>query len=393
MIGRDDRSASGGAGATGAERCMVVRPASRPWAVLRAATTPVIAVSAFSLFVLAGTGNASAHVAARLEESPWATWTLTPDIVIGTLVFAGLYIAGIRRLRHKSDRMRNLRHVSFLAGVATIFLALQSPIDALGEHNFLVHQIQHILLRMLAPMLLMLAAPQAALVAGMPAWGKRRIVAPVIESNGLRGVFAALAHPVPVTVLFVAALYVWQIPRLHAAALLNDYVHYSMHATMLFAGMLFFWRVFDARPALKSTGFGTRVVMLFFVMISQIMLGSYLTLKGQVLYPVYDQIGRVGAASALADEMLGGVVVWIPSSMMAVAAMVLVIRRWGHQEEREEGRRRQHDEGREPRMTSAELRHAVAAPNRAMAFGIAALVIFTFSVAIAVGLVSELLSS
>lgn len=324
----------------------------------------------------------------------WTTWEFTPDIVIGTLIAAWLYLAGMWRLRHRADWMRRLRHLSYLGGVATVFLALQSPVDTLGDHNFLDHEIQHFLLRMLAPMLVMLSAPQAVLVAGTPELVTRALVAPVVGSGFVRGLFGALAHPAVVTGLFIGTLYVWQVPSLHSAALLDDGVHYLMHATMLASGLLFFWRIFDSRPAPKGLRFGVRMLMIVLVIPTQIVLGAYLTLKQTVVYPTYDLLGRVGAENAVFDETLGGLVVWIPSSMMMVVAIIVIVRSWGRSEALGEQRRgdaalRTGAATGVP-LTAAALRNEVSGQNRAIAIGFAIIVLVFFSATIAIGVISEM---
>ena len=156
---------------------------------------------------MAAVTAASAHGILNDGVDPWTAWNLTPDITIGTLLVAGLYSVGLWRLRHKTDRMRVWRHVSFFAGLTAIFLALQSPIDPIAERVFLVHQVQHLLLRMIGPMLLFLAAPQGVLIAGMPETAQRRLLIPVITNRLVGGLFAFLSYPAIATALFIGALY------------------------------------------------------------------------------------------------------------------------------------------------------------------------------------------
>ena len=102
-----------------------------------------------------------------------------------------------------------------------------------------------------------------------------------------------------------------------------------MHVTMLIAGLIFWWRIFDLRPAPAGWRNGTRLTMLLFVMLSNIGLGAFTTLKSVLLYPAYDIVGRLFDISPLTDEMTGGFMIWMPSSMMSVLAVLIVIHRWG----------------------------------------------------------------
>lgn len=361
--------------------------------------TPIISgVVAFIGSTTAMATAAFAHGVLNDGVDPWTAWNLTPDITLGTLLVAGLYSGGLWRLRHKMDRMRSWRHVSFFAGLAAVFLALQSPIDPIAERVFLVHQVQHLLLRMIGPMLLFLAAPQGVLIAGMPKTARRRLLIPVITNRLVGGLFAFLSYPAIATALFIGVLYFWQIPRYHNLAILNDNVHYLMHASILFTGLVFFWRVLDTRPAPQGTRYGVRLMMLWVMILSNIVIGSYLAFKGPVLYSAYAQLGRLWNLSALGDELLGGALIWIPSSMMGVVAALIVVHMWGRHETKEEQRRsmmlRRRGYGHnEPPMTATELIQGAARKNRTMAFGFAGFVTAVFVAAIAIGLVNQMMRS
>ena len=355
-------------------------------------------VAAFIALTMAAVTAASAHGILNDGVDPWTAWNLTPDITIGTLLVAGLYSVGLWRLRHKTDRMRVWRHVSFFAGLTAIFLALQSPIDPIAERVFLVHQVQHLLLRMIGPMLLFLAAPQGVLIAGMPETAQRRLLIPVITNRLVGGLFAFLSYPAIATALFIGALYFWQIPRYHDLAILNDSVHYLMHASILFTGLIFFWRVFDTRPAPLGTRYGVRLMMLWVMILSNILIGSYLAFKQPVLYSAYAELGRLWGLSALGDELLGGALIWIPSSMMGVVAVLFVVHMWGRHETKEEQRRsmmlRRRGYGHnEPPMTATELIQGAAGKNRAMALGFAVFVTAVFTAAIAIGVINQMMGS
>ena len=334
-----------------------------------------------------------------LEEgaSPWTAWNLTPEITLGTLLVAGLYVNGVWRLRHKTDRARLWRHVSFFAGVGAVYLALQSPLDPIAERSFLVHQIQHLLIRMIGPLLIFLSAPQGALVAGTPGPVKRLVSKPVITSRAVRGALGFLARPVVTMVLFIGVFYFWQVPEFHNLALENDILHYVMHVSLLFTGLLFFWRILDWRPPPVGTRYGVRLMMLWITILSHIVLGSYLAFKGAVLYSAYDELGRLWN-TPITDERLGSILIWIPSSMMALLTLLIVVHMWGCEETRREQRRiaklaRYGHGWNEPPMTGADLVARAAPKNRSMAYGFAAFVVCVFAAAIMVGVINQMLAA
>lgn len=348
----------------------------------------------FVILAMARTAAAHSEPGYAADHS-WTVWQFTPDIVFGTLLAAVLYGAGLWRGRNKQQEKRLWHGVFFYTGLAAIFLALQSPIDTLSEHVFALHQVQHLLLHSLGPMLLMLAVPESALIGGMPEWLRRHVLAPVVMNRTIRATFAFLSRPAVATFLFVGSLYFWQIPEYHEMTLLDEPVHYLMHLSMLITGLLFFRRIFDPRPASLGTGYGVRLVMLCAAITGNILIGAFITLKSVVLYPAYDTLGRLWNLNALTDELLGGIVIWIPSSMMCVIAALIVIRLWGDRETKIDDWRRRRLAA-DAITTSSPLtqhRHPGASArsgNRALAFQLLTISLVVLAGVVAVATLSQL---
>lgn len=347
-----------------------------------------LAVLLFSTAALAHAGE-SHH-----DEIGWTNWEFEPAIFILTFIACLIYAAGILSRPRAEDPLRLWRHAAYFGGVAALFVSLESPVDAMADHLFWMHQIQHMLLRMIGPMLIALSAPQAMLIAGLPSGLRRGALAPFASSGAFRRIFSFLTDATVVTVLFIAALYVWQYPPYHNAAILNDDIHYTMHVTMLAAGLLFWWRIFDMRPPPMGLSYGTRLMMLWIATLAQIGLGAYTTLKGEVLYPAYNVAGRLFETSPLTDETIGGFIIWVPSAMMCLLAAILVIHLWGVQENRANENRlawlaSNSDASRYP-TTGAELVAQARPKNRMLAIGVLAFAVSMFGLAIFIGVLNQL---
>lgn len=290
---------------------------------------PLLAITAFAL----APATAWSYASGGESASPWTNWPLSLDILLPVLVAGVLYTIGLKR---RGDRggATAWRHASFFAGLAALLIALQSPLDAFAEHSFAMHQLQHLFLRSVGPMLLLLPAPQALLIAGMPEALRERVLRPLLTSRLIGMVFGFLAHPLVATLLLLGVPLFWHLPQYHNLSVLDLPVHYVMHVTMLVSGLFFFWRVLDPRPAPLGAGYGTRIVMSWAAIAGSIPLGAYIALKSSVLYPAYEVHGRLWDLGALGDEQLGGFVIWIPGSMMFVALLLIVIRMWGTRERR-----------------------------------------------------------
>lgn len=340
---------------------------------------PVVAAAALvALLPLPLFAHAGAQAAAG-----WA-WRFTPDIVVATSIAAALYLAGLRRLHGRGASPGAARIACFFAGLLSIFVALQSPLDALADRSFAMHQVQHLLLHAAGPMLIMLGLPQGPMAAGTPLALRRWVIQPATSSRALRWLVGALSRPPVAAGLFIGALYFWQIPRYHDMAVLDDGVHYGMHISMLAAGLTFFRCVFDPRPEPFGAPVRTRMLIVWAALAANIVLGAYTALKQSVLYAAYDQAGRAWGLDALADEQLGGLVAWIPGSMMYVVAALLLLDLWGRHETHADERRRRGL----PPAGAALARPRGAADNRALGLKLGIVAIAAFAIVLAIGVSS-----
>jgi len=320
-------------------------------------------------------GNAHAHAAT--QGSWWSQWTLTPFIVTPTLLILWTYARG-------ASRSSTWQRAGFLAGTAILFLALQSPLDALAETSFAMHQLQHLALLSLAPMLLALSAPAGALLAGMPDLLRRPIYAPLASNRLVRVTFGLLSHPSVAAATFVSVLLLWLLPASQAAALRNAWIHDAMHFSMLIAGMFLFFCAFDPRPPPIGARYGARVFALLTALLVNVPLGAYLSYKTVVLYPFYPGLERLGR-TPLPDEQLGGLIQYVPGSMMLVLAVLLALRAWHRSERRQEAWRRR---GLAAGAFDVRSEGTRARRNSRLALTLAAVCAFMFAAAFAGGMLA-----
>jgi putative membrane protein len=140
-------------------------------------------------------------------------------------------------------------------------------------------------------------------------------------------VLAVLQQPVIATVLFSGSFIFWLIPDMHFRAMIDPQLYALMNWTMVLDGVLFWVLVLDPRPKPPARiSFGMRAALAFGVMFPQIVLGAIITFTQHDLYPYYELCGRLyPSVSALSDQRFGGLIMWIPPSMMSVLAVILVI--------------------------------------------------------------------
>lgn len=273
--------------------------------------------------------------AAALAAAPWLVWQFTPIIIIPMIYVVVWYVRGRRR----SGQAIGARDAFFGAATLLLFLVLQSPIEGFSDQFLTVHQIEHMTLDMIAPLLLMLAAPQAPLLRGMPGWLRHRLVPSIMGNGALHRTFAAISQPIPASLLFIGTSDFWMIPRIHDASLRIPLIHDLWHITLFASGLIFFFRLLDPRPAPLGAPLLARILMCWLAEMNTILFGFYLSFKSVVLYDAYGRMAPFWHISALNDERFGGLTMWIPGSMMIALGAMIALYRIASHEDRVAGRR------------------------------------------------------
>ena len=312
----------------------------------------LMAVAVFLAWLL-GAQPAHAHGGVGPGQNVLTAWSWEPSVPLGVILVGALYVVGLRRWTDPSHPVNGWQRVSFFAGLAVVFLALQSPVDALSDHLFLVHQVQHLLLRMVGPPLLLLGAPLTPCLRGLPLAVRRRAVRPLVRNAIARRLYAVLTGPLVAALLFVGTLYFWQGPAVHNLSVRNDGVHYLMHLTMLLSAILFWWVVIDLKPRRSRMSYGVRALYLGFLAVPNIPLGAMIAFSPDVLYTAYGEVERLWGISLLADQAIGGTILWIPPAMMNLLAAVIMIGIWLQREEEQQRAREARQAARSTNRTGA----------------------------------------
>ncbi len=275
---------------------------------------------------------ASARVLAHGEGLPVPSfpgvlldWSLDPLPLIGCLLAAGAYLWAERQTDrvHAVTPVPRYRRWLFLGGLLAIAVALVSPIDTYEGQLFSIHMVQHMLLELVAAPLIVMAAPITLALRAASPRGRRWILA-VLHSRVLRW----LAFPLTAWLLFAAVNWGWHFSSLYNVALEDDVVHYIEHLTMLGAGLLFWWPVISPDPMPWRMPHPVRLLYLFLALPQNSFLGVALLSSESVLYPHYLTTIRSWGPSPLADQQLGGTLMWVMGDMVFLAAMLGVVAAW-----------------------------------------------------------------
>ncbi len=266
------------------------------------------------------------------------SWDLRIEVLLPLLLAGVLYLRGWLRLhvaRGGGQMATGARLAAYLTGLLVLGLALTSPIDVLGGQFFFMHMIQHLLLVMVVPPLLWLASPLPFGLWGLPAPARRQVGEWLKPKASFRRRLRSLTPPGITWMLFVAALLGWHDPGMYQAALRNDTIHDLEHLSFFLPAMLFWWRVIGAAPHVhKRLSRGARIAYVLGAAPPNMFAGMTIAFSGQLIYSYYAGVPRLWGMSALDDQRLGGILMWIPGSMMYILAALVFIARWMQEEER-----------------------------------------------------------
>jgi len=262
-------------------------------------------------------------------------WRFEPIVLLGLAIGAIGWVILARRVaaRHPDHPHPTWRGTAFLGGLATLALALISPIEAYEGSLFSVHMLQHMLLELVAAPLLLLGAPATlALRAASPS--VRSSLLAVLHSRAV----AVLSFPLLAWVLFAAVNWGWHFSSLYDQALENPWLHDLQHLTFLGAALLFWWPVIGADPARWRLPHPVRLFYLFLAMPQNSFLGIALMSAPTALYPHYLTNVRDWGPTPAVDQSIGGMLMWAGGDVVFLLAMGFVVAAWVRHEDRRTAR-------------------------------------------------------
>jgi putative membrane protein len=250
----------------------------------------------------------------------WLPWEFSwPEYLATALTL--LWFARGLQLLPKEQHPPLWRSISFVAGVLSFWIVLQTRIDYYAQHMFFVHRAAHFVLHHFGAFFIALGMSGPVLWAGIPDFLK-----PVVRSRPVQATLSFLQHPVMAPFLFVGLLYFWLIPQIHTRVMLDANLYELMNWTMAVNGVMFWSLILDSRakpPARLSHLM--RAALILVIELPQMVLGSILSLTEHDIYPVYTICGRVLDMTALNDQHYGGLIIWLPGTLTSFAAMIVVL--------------------------------------------------------------------
>jgi putative membrane protein len=281
------------------------------------------------LAALAAPAVAHAHRETPIGRgSLWTTWNTDLAVLVPLGLAGGLYAAGLFRLwRHSrvGAGIRRREAAAFAAGWLTLFIALVSPLDALGGELFAAHMVQHEAMMLVAAPFLVAGKVFPAWLWGLPA-GWRKSVDSLARSRPPAALWAFCTQPLAAWLLHALILWGWHIPFLFQAALRHNGVHILQHLGFLVSALLFWWTMVERRHGIAGWLLGAFYI--FTTAIHTGILGALLTFATSPWYPIYAATAPAWGFSPVEDQQLGGLIMWVPGGAVFMIVTLLSLMRY-----------------------------------------------------------------
>jgi putative membrane protein len=270
------------------------------------------------------------HITDTPPTGPLYThWYVEPTIALGVFVVAAAYIyltgaANAKRPDAAERPITRRQRVSFLSGLAILFIALGPPLDDWSDWFLLsAHMVQHLILMLVVPPLLLI---------GTPDWLLRPLVTKfrVVERAGYY-----LTRPLVSFMIVAAVTIVWHFPQPYDAALRSDLVHSMEHSIFIGASLLAWWSINGNLKEWPRLSEPLQALFLFVQMLPMVIVGAFITLADSLIYTPYgEQTERPFGIDVMQDQQYGGLIMWVASTTYIFIVASFIFFRWANNQDR-----------------------------------------------------------
>ncbi len=251
-----------------------------------------------------------------------AGFSIHASTVIGSLALGAMYEWRARQAAMSAvdgahaGSPTTAQRAMFFGALAILLATLNGPLHDLSDtYLFSAHMVQHLVLELVVPPLL---------IAGTPGWMLR----PLLRPRGVRRLAEVALTPISCFAIFNVVLSAWHLPPLYNFALEVHPVHIVQHLMFLSASVVMWWPLLSPLPELPRLSYPGQMLYCFLMTLPMSIVAVYITMADRVLYPLYAIAPRVIGISPLEDQRYGGLIMWIPGGMFFYLVMSVVFWMW-----------------------------------------------------------------
>ena len=276
-----------------------------------------------------------AHVGLPLAPHDLGSaWSFEPVVVVLLTATALLYARGWLAMRRASSRNRGASTAQtscFVVGWIALAVALISPLHALGGALFSAHMAQHELLMVVAAPLLVLARPLVPMLWALPIeW--RRALGAQAATPAVRALWTFITGAGFAFVAHAIAIWAWHLPSPYQLSLQSELAHSAQHASFLITALLFWWALVHGTAGRMRHG--AAILYVFGTALHTSILGALLAFADVPWYPLYGRSTMLWGMTALEDQQLAGLIMWIPAGLAYVTVALWLLSRWLRESDR-----------------------------------------------------------
>jgi putative membrane protein len=252
-------------------------------------------------------------------------WHWEWSVLAGCGLLAVLYGLALVRLRRERGAQRSVgagRLLAFLASLVVVVTALNGPIHDLSDlYLFSTHMVQHLMLAQIFPLLFLV---------GIPLWLKRWL----LRTRWVAAPWRLLAGVPAGFILYTVVFSIWHVPALYNLMMRDHNFHILMHLLVMATAVLMWWPVVGAEASERPLSPPGQMLYLFLLGTPMMAVAAMITFANRPLYDWYALAPRFMGMSALEDQRLGGLIMWVPGGLFYWAIMSVVFFRWAARESR-----------------------------------------------------------
>jgi putative membrane protein len=247
-------------------------------------------------------------------------WEAEPEYLIAIAAGALVYLGAIALIGRRPTARQWL---AFGSAIIVLLLALTGPLDEYARGRFFAAYIfQQMLIAFVIPPLILLA---------LPAW----MVRPVLLNRFVRPFTRTITRPIVAFLLFAGTF-----TLVHYPAVCDRFCHAQqfyggIHTALLIVGILLWWPLLSPLPEYPRLSYPVQIMYLFMLMIPMTAVAAPITMAESVLYIYYDISPHPFGLTPMADQVLGGLIMWIGQGVYIMFVFTGIFFRWAMREDSE----------------------------------------------------------
>jgi putative membrane protein len=258
-------------------------------------------------------------------QAAFASWSLPVPVTLFLCLLTLIYLGGWIRLRRALPKPIGIWQLAaFTCGITSVWLAIGSPLAALDDDLLSVHMIQHVLLMLVAPPLILLGSPAVPFMHGFSKRLVRDLFGPILRRPLLQQLGRTMTHPLFGWLVAMVALLGWHFPAVFELGLRSDTWHEVEHACFLVTGLLFWWPVVQPWPSVARWPRWCIPLYLFMASLPCDALSALLAFCDRVVYPSYLATPRLFSISPLQDQQCAGALMWVCATFIYLVPAVVI---------------------------------------------------------------------